>query len=43
LFAAPTGFAATLIVASLIAMRCLASRARFAGLASAAPIRQLQT
>jgi len=34
LFAAPTGFVATLIVASLIAMRCLVPRARFAASAS---------
>jgi hypothetical protein len=35
-FGAPTGFVATMIVASLIAMRCLVPRARFA--ASASPV-----
>src|SRR3954463_2625388 len=38
LFAAPTGFVATLIVASLIAMRGLVPRARFAMSASAVPL-----
>ena len=41
LFGAPTGFAATLIVASLIAMRCFLPHAGFAK-AAAAPIGQLQ-
>jgi len=43
LFGAPTGFAATLIVASLIVMRCLVPYGRLAKATAPAAVGQLQT